>query len=251
MQNHSLESQSAERKWPVQRIKYFPWIPNVEDLSTDPWINEIAQRNYISTIAQHSNDEDLILYSDVDEIPRPETVTATRLDVFTECFGFEMSVHYLKFNYTLSHTNEIANSVCTVGISKKLLERHTANTFRIGIRDGSIPAKIYKSAGWHFSYMMNEQQIIRKIKSFSHQELNRPEFISNISISRILKNKEDLFKRQGFTWEVTSMQALPKVVRDIPRKFSQFLVLTKFKKIQCGICNLIERYQKMLSDKIS
>ena len=113
----------------------------------------------------------------------------------------------------------LANSVCTIGFSSKHLDLHSANNLRIGIRNRSIEARILENGGWHFSYMMNEEQIRNKIRSFSHQEFNTPEFLENISVQRTLMKKEDLLLRDGYIWDFCSIQTLPKTIRENPRKF--------------------------------
>ena len=146
-----------------------------------------------------------------------------RSDVWSKCFGFEMSVHYLKFNFRLIEPTGIATSVWTIGFLSEQLEVHSANELRIGIRDRSIAARILENSGWHFSYMMDENLIKNKIKSFSHQELNTPEFMENLSVERILRNKDDLFLRDGYIWDFCPIQTLPKTIRDNPRKYQGHL----------------------------
>jgi beta-1,4-mannosyl-glycoprotein beta-1,4-N-acetylglucosaminyltransferase len=77
-----------------------------------------------------------------------------------------------------------------------------------------LAAEIYKTSGWHFSYMMTEEHIEEKIKAFSHQEFNKPEILNKISIKKILENKEDLLSRDGFKFDFCSLDELPKTVRE-------------------------------------
>ena len=214
-----FEDQAHLKKWPMSKIKYFPFRPIPETISLDPWVNEFAQRNYIDIIVDKCNPDDLILYSDVDEIPRPEAVMAAKSDVWSEYFGFEMTTHYLKFNFRMIEPAVLANSVCTIGISKRHFDVKSANQLRIGIRDRSIKARILENGGWHFSYMMDENSIKNKIRSFSHQEFNTPEFLDNLSVKRILRNKEDLFVRDGYIWDFCPIRTLPKSIRDNTRRY--------------------------------
>lgn len=221
--NLVFKDQIQQSNWPMQKVKYFPFLPHPSAISDDPWVNEFAQRNYIGTLLGQCNPEDLILYSDVDEIPRSEAVAAARIDIWSNYFGFEMSTHYLKFNFQMIEPSVLANSVCTIGFSSKHLDLHSANNLRIGIRNRSIEARILENGGWHFSYMMNEDLIRNKIRSFSHQEFNTPEFLENISVERILRNKDDLFKRDGYIWDFCPINRLPMSVRNNPRKYREHL----------------------------
>jgi hypothetical protein len=133
----------------------------------------------------------------------------------------------------------LAISVWTIGFSKKALELHSPNQLRIGIRDSSIKADIIKSGGWHFSYMMNEELIKKKIKSFSHQELNNSQILDGISIKRTLKYKEDLFFRAGYKWDFISLRHLPNPIRSNPRKYAPFLDLSKSRRLAYWITSLL------------
>lgn len=220
----SFEKQALCRKWPMQKIKYFPFLKDAESISSNPWVNEIAQRNYISCLVKNCGSDDLILFSDADEIPRPESVSLARIDAWSNSFGFEMTLHYLKFNFALAGPVALKSQVWAVAFSVELLNIFTADQMRMGIRDRSIPARILENAGWHFSYMMNETQISDKIKSFSHQEFNTPEFTKSISVQKTLDNREDLLLRDGYIWDYCPIDTLPKTIRYNLRKYRNQLV---------------------------
>lgn len=240
--NLVYEDQASFRNWPISKIRYFPFLPKSEEISKDPWENEFAQRNYLSELIDTCSNTDLIMYSDVDEIPAPEAVQLARDMGDLRCYGFEMSTHYLKYNYAMKEPSVLAISVCTIGFSKKSLELHSPNQLRIGIRDRSIDADILKSGGWHFSYMMNEELIKKKIKSFSHQELNNSQILDGISIKKTLKYKEDLFFREGYKWDFVSLKNLPKPIRNSPRKYSPFLDLSKSRMLTYWITSLLLKH---------
>lgn len=233
-----FETQSSSQNWPIQKIKYFPYLPSLEEISNNPWENEFAQRNYLSKIIDTCSQFDLIIFSDVDEIPAPEAVQIAREMGSSNFFGFEMSTHYLKFNFAFVEPSVLATSVCTIGFSKPSLALHSPNDLRVGIRNRSINAEILNNGGWHFSYMMNEDLIKAKIKSFSHQEFNTKQVLDSISIKRTLRNNEDLFFRPGYKWGVVSLKNLPKPVRSNPKKYSKFLVLPFHKRFTYWISAL-------------
>ncbi len=210
--NLKFEKQASSRNWPTAKIKYFIYAST--PTLGDPWTNEFNQRNLMGSFTETCAPSDLLLYSDVDEIPKSEAIQRAKSDSKIDRFGFEMSTFYLKLNYKLIEPAVIASSVCTVGFSKRDLELHTVNQLRTGIRDRTLAAEIYKTSGWHFSYMMTEEHIEEKIKAFSHQEFNKPEILNKISIKKILENKEDLLSRDGFKFDFCSLDELPKTVRE-------------------------------------
>ncbi len=63
-------------------------------------------------------------------------------------------------------------------------------------RQGSGPISEMIDCGWHLSYFMSLDEIIRKINSFSHIEYNTDEMKNKEHIKECLKNGNDLFKRK-------------------------------------------------------
>ena len=57
--------------------------------------------------------------------------------------------------------------------------------------------------GWHFSYLQSPEEILNKIKSFSHGEFNDGSITKKDIEEKILKN-EDIFNR-GFTLKKTEI----------------------------------------------
>jgi hypothetical protein len=55
--------------------------------------------------------------------------------------------------------------------------------------------------GWHLSWFGGVDFVQRKIRSFSHQELNTPEFTDRDHILDALQNGKDLFKRPWYVME--------------------------------------------------
>ena len=50
--------------------------------------------------------------------------------------------------------------------------------------------------GWHFSFLQKPEDIITKIKSFSHGEFNENNIIDKKKIERKILENEDIFNRE-------------------------------------------------------
>lgn len=188
-----------------------------------PWERETIQRNSCVRALADANPEDLIMLSDVDEIPRAKDVAAMRADNEARAFGFELSFRYFALNYCNVSGPESA-LVWTVGFSPTLLEYYTPEQLRYGIRDRSVAARISSHAGWHFSYLSDEAGVRRKIAAFSHQEYNNEEFLGKLDIPELIRNRGDLFGRTGFEWQVVDPKDLPDFVLENRQRFNQMIL---------------------------
>ena len=72
--------------------------------------------------------------------------------------------------------------------------------------------------GWHFSYLQTSNEILNKIKSFSHGEFND----GNLSVEEIEKrinNKQDIFGRGYHLKKVELDESFPKYILNNKKKY--------------------------------
>jgi beta-1,4-mannosyl-glycoprotein beta-1,4-N-acetylglucosaminyltransferase len=151
---------------------------------TDVWDNEIFQRNAMARGIPPLEDSDLLLFSDVDEIPDPRTLQTVKEGPL-RIHSLQMDMYY----YNLTTKMESPWTRC------KLLTYQTyqqLNATCEEIRNMTCP--IFKG-GWHLSYFGDASFISNKIKHFSHQELNVPQFTDVNHISQMVKHHKDLYGR--------------------------------------------------------
>jgi hypothetical protein len=202
----------------------------VDDMPTtdNAWDREVWQRNAVMRGLTSASDNDLILMSDVDEIPRAECVREALADEKSSAFGFRMNLYYFYMNY--KNLNGNSDVVWTIGAKFALLKTNSPDALRYGVRNQAIAARIFESGGWHFSYLMDEATIIAKIKSFSHQEYNRGRFLRKINIEQLVSASDDLFGRSGFRWSIVEEADLPRYVIEHKTDFQRFFVTAQPKR---------------------
>ena len=77
--------------------------------------------------------------------------------------------------------------------------------------------------GWHFSFLQTPEQILNKIKSFSHGEFNNDNL--NIEeIERKIINNEDIFDRGTHLKKISLDDSYPKYIIDNQDKFSKWII---------------------------
>jgi beta-1,4-mannosyl-glycoprotein beta-1,4-N-acetylglucosaminyltransferase len=171
--------------------EFLPKIEHVviEDFSdTDPWGNEKKQRNGIMRGLTRCSDEDIIICSDCDEIPRIEAMAG--FDERGPLMGFKQDVYYYYFN---GLTNM---QWCGSKLSRyKDLVKASPYEYRQTCLGGT-DLMIF-NGGWHFSYLGSPEKIARKIQAFSHQEYNLPEFTDPEKIQERVNDGADIFSREN------------------------------------------------------
>ncbi len=177
---------------------------------------EMTQRNAILQGIRDCADDDIILISDCDEIPRSHCVV-TRLDdgmVVT----YLQKLYYYNFNTYAPDRVWPGTRACRVSDARALSPHVIRNG--LGQPDNIYP--IYRQigdAGWHYSYFGGIDKIYDKMTQFLHQELVTDTNTKPWEIEKRVKAGTDIWGReyeQDFT--IGAADDLPyTVLRDLPK----------------------------------
>jgi beta-1,4-mannosyl-glycoprotein beta-1,4-N-acetylglucosaminyltransferase len=167
----------------------------VDDFSSpNTWDNERYQRDCIIRGLKGAQSDDIILLSDCDEIPRIESFRFSSLNGIV---GFNQRIYYYYLNGLLN-----IPWVGTKAFSLETLRRESASK----IRDTFLTST-FIDAGWHFSFLGTPERIARKIRAFSHQELNKPEFTDLEKIKQRMQKLEDVFSRSHISMSYVTIDS--------------------------------------------
>jgi beta-1,4-mannosyl-glycoprotein beta-1,4-N-acetylglucosaminyltransferase len=157
----------------VHKAVDLPCKTQVAAYSANQWVNENQQRNEITTavLSLQLNPDDLVMVSDLDEIPDPVTIAALKKDpssvIEKGAVALEQDLYYYNIETLFSTTPWAMAKLSTANFFEKV---GSAQHFR-HISCPSIPR-----GGWHLSYFGSPSFIRNKIKQCGHQELNLDEY---------------------------------------------------------------------------
>jgi len=135
-------------------------------------------------LEKNCKDKDIILMSDLDEIPSFQVIKKLeqiKLDYFTVFVQHEFQ--YFLNNYAKS------NWYGTIASNYKLIKNISLNE----LRKNSNKFKVISNSGYHFTSIGNKNSIINKIENWGHQEFNQN--IVKDNIEENIKNGKDIFYR--------------------------------------------------------
>ncbi len=145
---------------------------------TSTWEREAFSRNAMVNQVlpflsgeQKPEQDDVVIIADVDEIPRPGTLKALRNCEIPEAITLKSSMYYYSFQWLNRQDGQWPHPQAMLWKGPEMTRE--ADNLRMSFN--SIPA-IYNAA-WHCSYCFGSfAEMVNKVKSFSHAELDRPEF---------------------------------------------------------------------------
>jgi glycogen(starch) synthase len=187
----------------------------VEDLpksARSAWEREHLQRDAILRGLAGAEPDDLVMISDVDEIPRASVVASFDGDV--AALRQRMSYYRLNCVNVRGH----AMDPWSVIVRRRLLRSPQA------LREQRFRLPCLENAGWHFSYLGDAAAVRRKIEAFSHQELNVPAFTDLEAIERRMAEGHDLFDRPEVEWRFVPIDAsFPRCVHEQRARWVRFV----------------------------
>lgn len=177
------------------------------------WALETYQRNYIGLGLQYIDfkDDDIIIISDVDEIPRAEAIKKYKPEMGLT--ALKMDNFWYKFNCLTERQTWVAPRIMTYGYLKNTTPNEVRNSGYESVID---------NAGWHFSYLGNEDFIANKLASFSHTEYNIAPYNDKDYIKKQIESGVSLWGCSQFEF-VPIDDTFPKYLVDNQDKFSNLI----------------------------
>ena len=200
---------------------------------------ENGQRNYILQGLNQAQKEDLILISDVDEIPSLKKFDLNNIK--EKIIFFQQDMFYYKFNLKLPGLVWVGTRACK---KKDLISPQWLRN----VKDKKYPffrletlfsktkynnVRFIKPGGWHFSNIKSAKNIELKLKSYLHHREFDINPLSAKEIEEIIKNKQAIYdltvdKRRkkigsGNKLEKYDLIKLPSYINNNLEKFKDWL----------------------------
>ena len=200
---------------------------------------ENGQRNFLATGLDKAEKEDLILISDVDEIPNLENLDLK--NVKEKLLLFKQDMFYYKFNLRMPNLIWSGTKACR---KKNLLtpqwlrniKDRKYSFLRIDILFSKTKyndIKFVDNGGWHFSNIKNAAGIEHKLKSYLHHREFDQNPMSEKEISEIIKNKQAIYDLKidkklnkigdGSKLEKYDLEKLPSYINNNLNKFKDWI----------------------------
>ena len=203
------------------------------------YLRENAQRNYIFKGLYHADPNDIILVSDVDEIPNLEKINFNKIS--EKLILFNQGMFYYKFNLKLPNFIWTGTKACK---KKNLLSPQWLRN----IKDKKYPfyrvdtllsktkytnIRFIVEGGWHFTNIKTAEEIRNKLKSYLHHREFDVDPISIEDINKIINGKIAIYdlnvdKRSnkfgnGKKLENHEINSLPKYLQNNSEKYKEWI----------------------------
>lgn len=163
------------------------------------YYRENGQRNFIYKGLDKAHDDDLILVSDVDEIPNLENLNFYKIK--EKLIFFQQDMFYYKLNLKLPHLIWTGTKGCKKKILKspqwlRNIKDKKYSFYRVDTffsEKKYIDLKIIKNGGWHFTNIKTAEDIKFKLESYLHHREFDINPLSTDEINKIIKDKRAIY----------------------------------------------------------
>jgi|TARA_B100001079_G_scaffold250042_1_gene241299 beta-1,4-mannosyl-glycoprotein beta-1,4-N-acetylglucosaminyltransferase len=197
------------------------------------------QRNHIIEGIKDAQENDIIIISDIDEIPKLENINFEKLK--NKLIFFKQKMCYYKFNLFHKNYDWFGSRAC---IKKMLLSPQWLRD----IKTKSYPfwrldllfskkkysnIKMVNDGGWHFSYLNTPELIEQKLKSYTHHREYDLNPIGIENLKKRIENRESVYNlnldqkknqfSEGVSLDFLEMNELPEYIAENKIKYKNWL----------------------------
>jgi len=160
------------------------------------WKIQDAQRNSTLKPLSRFKSNDIVIFSDLDEFPSPTALQEAR-DLLSQAnatkdriaYSCDQTFYYYNLHNAAPQDQFYGSIFANLGTFKKRLPHK--------LRSSKDDLWHIDHGGWHFSYFMDEEKILNKIKAVSDVEnLSAYKNLSTAEIRKKIASKQDLYDRE-------------------------------------------------------
>ena len=153
------------------------------------WKIENMQRNYIKNACQKFSASDIVIISDLDEIPSINKINFIKSCDFKAVapVGFEQALFHLNCNFL-----NLERWIGSVVTTKELIDKYEPQSFR----NNKDRISTFNDAGWSFSSFGGSNRVREKFEAFAHEEYNNEKYINESHLKKCIEKGLDQFHRK-------------------------------------------------------
>ncbi len=210
-----------------------------EKLILNGMARDYFQRENLSRGLSEAQEEDLILISDLDEIPNIKQLDASKIK--NNIIIFEQKMFYYKFNlfyddYTWFGTKAVKRKKF---LSPQWLRNIKGKNYPKWRLDTLFSKKKYsnlifvKNGGWHFTCLRTAEELEKKLLNFAHHYEYEESGLNLDNLKKLISEKRVMYDhnidQKGYKWSGKSKlknydtKLLPKYIYSNIDKFSKWL----------------------------
>lgn len=211
-------------------------LPKINQGNTEEdgnnWLLENFQRDQIMLGLKNCEDNDIVIISDLDEIPNPQIIKKYQKTGKGIWKLNQKMMYYFINNLCVTHPTWQHGT--RMGKFKDLKDpkQDLPDKPHYRFSKKGLPTyfrfclgKRIKNAGWHFSYLGGIEAIIKKRQAIAEQHLNSSTNMDPEEIKKAIIKGKDILGRNDFNYRPIFIGAsFPKYIRENQKKYKNLII---------------------------
>ena len=197
-------------------VRFAKFMPKIRYIVLDklpggdnPWVREQYSRNSFKELV--SSDTDIVISTDVDEIPNIDAI---------QKYTPDMGHMYLDMKFYYYWLNCY---VCQWWQAMIIGYKDFMKMTPVQIRYTNGIPKL-ENGGWHFSFQGGVEKIMEKLQVYAHQEFNRPDIVDREWITEAINTPKDVLKRNNTYMKFVNLDdTFPKYIINNKTKYAGWI----------------------------
>ena len=229
----------------------------------DTHYRDTFQKNAVTRGLKDCTDDDVIIFSDLDEIPNPDKIQEILQNFRKDkIYHFAQRLFYCYLNMEevsgslLSYAGEFEGVKQKKWIGTKMLSYQLLREQNLMLGELRFPERKeigirVDDGGWHFGYMGGHGQkdirkrVQEKVVSAAHQEYNSKHVLSNVTDQ--IKDGKDIFGRNARFVRCKIDESFPKYIREHQKELD-FLIMHEEKAADRALRRMKVRIKNICYD---
>lgn len=191
-----------------------------------PWDYDNGQKEYILEGLKDCKPDDVVIISDLDEIPNPEKVQEYKDKTGIRVFNQRFYCYFLNCMILWAQQENKPPHLWPGSVMLNYKDLTTIKKVRTFFRVGEKAPDytLIENGGWHFSYLGGIDKIISKIESLAHPEVNKAEYKDRERIKELIESGKDIFGREQLGHKFVPMDgSFPGYIMENQEKFADLI----------------------------
>jgi hypothetical protein len=202
--------------------RFDPWLDKIEyvvvdDMPSGDWQREAHQRDAIARGLDGLKDSDLVLISDLDEIPNPRKLGCIQHASAPTRLAMAMHVYFLNWRWPNPPVEYGTRATVAMGYQVRESSPHKIT---VEAPDYQRPLD---NAGWHCAYMGDVEGICRKIEAIA-DDFRHPGRLDYAHIDRCRRSGSDIFGRDVHQAEWVPDEEVPPYAVENRERFAHLFL---------------------------
>jgi len=226
----------------LNKKRFEKFLPKIEHIIVDEYPNFFSkwrvpktwdyddhQKEQILRGLKNCQPEDIIIVSDVDEIPSAEKVRQFAKVPGIKVFEQKLFYYYLncfarKYPEPIAMVGDYMPWYGTVMLNYKDIKTIKATRLNREHHVSMPGLTVVADGGWHFSYLGGVQKVIEKIEAYAHKEHNKAEYKDPKKIEEIIRQGGSLYNQQLETEFIKIDSSFPMFVQKNKAQLQELII---------------------------